>query len=151
MDAGEVAGLIAAVAFVLLVGVLAVPLVKLGRTIDELTRTVRLIREEPVAKTSRTMDEANTLLAGVNDQVRSLDAVTSNVAAATGNAAALSGIVATTLGRPLVRVAAFSYGVRQALSAEGRAGLEQRLRAQAAARTTALRTGREGSGAGGAR
>jgi Bacterial protein of unknown function (DUF948) len=150
MDAGEVAGLIAAVAFVLLVGVLAVPLVKLGRTIDELTRTVRLIREEPVAKTSRTMDEANTLLAGVNDQVRSLDAVTSNVAAATGNAAALSGIVATTLGRPLVRVAAFSYGVRQALSAEGRVGLEQRLRAQAAARTTALRTGR-GRDAGGAR
>jgi uncharacterized protein YoxC len=142
MDAGEVAGLIAAVAFVLLVGVLAVPLLKLGRTIDELTRTVALIREEPVAKTSRTMDEANTLLAGVNEQVRSLDTVTSNVAAATGNAAALSGIVATTLGRPLVRVAAFSYGVRQALSSDGRAAIEQRLRAQAVARTAALRSGR---------
>ncbi|HEX6921621.1 MAG TPA: DUF948 domain-containing protein, partial [Actinomycetes bacterium] len=32
---GEIAGLIAAVAFVLLVGVLAVPLIKLGRVFDE--------------------------------------------------------------------------------------------------------------------
>ena len=116
MSAGEIAGLIAAVAFVLLVGALAVPLLKLGRTIDELTRTVALIREEPVAKSSRTMDEANTLLAGVNDQVRRVDTLTADATTVTGNAAALSSIVASTLGRPLVKVAAFSYGVRRALA-----------------------------------
>ena len=35
MSVGDVAGLIAAIAFVLLVGLLAVPLVKLGRVLDE--------------------------------------------------------------------------------------------------------------------
>ena len=41
MSAGELAGLIAAGAFVLLVLLLAVPLLKLGRTLDEATLTVR--------------------------------------------------------------------------------------------------------------
>jgi hypothetical protein len=40
MSAGEVAGVISAGAFVLLVGVLAVPLFKLGRMIDAGTRRV---------------------------------------------------------------------------------------------------------------
>ncbi len=134
MSVGEIAGLVAAVAFVLLVGVLAVPLLKLGRTIDELTRTVRLIREEPVAKTTVTMDEANTLLAGVNDQVRRVDAISANAQEVSGNAAALSGVVATTLGRPMVRIAAFSYGVRRAMSAEGREAVDRRVQAEARAR-----------------
>lgn len=134
MSVGEIAGLIAAVAFVLLVGALAVPLLKLGRTIDELTRTVRLIREEPVAKSARTMDETNELLAGVNDQVRRVDTMTQDATTVTANAAALSSLVATTVGRPLVRVAAFSYGVRKALSTDGRAGTEAYVRAQRRAR-----------------
>ena len=41
MSVGDVAGLIAAIAFVLLVGVLAVPLVKLGRVFDETTASVK--------------------------------------------------------------------------------------------------------------
>ena len=41
MSAGEIAGLIAAVAFVLLVVLLAVPLLKLGKVLDETRSTVR--------------------------------------------------------------------------------------------------------------
>lgn len=134
MSAGEIAGLIAAIAFVLLVGAVAVPLLKLGRTIDELTATVRLIREEPVAKSSLTMDETNTLLAGVNDQVRKVDAMTADATTVTGNAAALSSVVASMLGLPLVRMAAFSYGVRRALSSDGRTAVQRAVRREAEAR-----------------
>ena len=116
MSAGEIAGLIAAVAFVLLVGVIAVPIIKLGKTVDELTLTVRDLRREHVAKTSVTVDETNELLASTNAQLRRVDAITSNAQTLTGNAAAMSSLFAATLGGPLVRTAAFTYGVRRALS-----------------------------------
>ena len=116
MSAGEIAGLIAAVAFVLLVGVIAVPILKLGKTVDELTLTVRDLRREHVAKTSVTVDETNQLLASTNVQLQRVDAITSNAQTLTGNAAAMSSLFAATLGGPLVRTAAFSYGVRRALS-----------------------------------
>ena len=45
MSGGEIAGLIAAGAFVLLVVLIAVPLLKLGRTLDETTLTIRQVRE----------------------------------------------------------------------------------------------------------
>ncbi|MGH8774076.1 MAG: DUF948 domain-containing protein [Jiangellaceae bacterium] len=116
MSAGEIAGLIAAVAFVLLVGVIAVPILKLGKTVDELTRTVRDLRQQHVAKTSVTVDETNALLASTNAQLKRVDAITSNAQTVTGNAAAMSSLFAATLGGPLVRTAAFTYGVRRALS-----------------------------------
>ena len=116
MSAGEIAGLIAAVAFVLLVGVIAVPIIKLGKTVDELTLTVRDLRREHVAKTSVTVDETNELLASTNVQMQRVDAITSNAQTLTGNAAAMSSLFAATLGGPLVRTAAFTYGVRRALS-----------------------------------
>ena len=43
MSAGEIAGLIAAGALVLLVVLVAVPLLKLGRTLDETTLTIRQV------------------------------------------------------------------------------------------------------------
>ena len=116
MSAGEIAGLIAAVAFVLLVGVLAVPILKLGKTVDELTLTVRDLRTEHVAKTSVTVDETNELLASTNVQLRRVDAITSNAQTVTGNAAAMSSLFAAVLGGPMVRTAAFTYGVRRALA-----------------------------------
>ncbi len=116
MSAGEIAGLIAAVAFVLLVGVIAVPIIKLGKTVDELTLTVRDLRREHVAKTSVTVDETNQLLASTNVQLQRVDAITSNAQTLTGNAAAMSSLLAATLGGPLLRTAAFTYGVRRALS-----------------------------------
>ena len=45
VPAGEIAGLIAAGAFVLLVLLLAIPLLKLGKTLDEATLTIRQTHE----------------------------------------------------------------------------------------------------------
>jgi uncharacterized protein YoxC len=117
VSAGEIAGLVAAFAFVLLVGVVAVPLLKLGRTVDELTRTVQDLRREHVAKTSLTVDETNALLANVNGQLTRVDAMTANAQTVTTNAAALSNTLSTAIGGPVIRVSAFSYAVREALAA----------------------------------
>jgi hypothetical protein len=53
-----------------------------------------------------------------------VDAITSNVQQVTTNVSALTSLFAATLGSPLVKVAAFSYGVRQAMS--GRAATRRR-------------------------
>ena len=56
MSAGQIAALIAAGAFVVLVGLLAVPLIKLGRTLDEATLAIR-----------KASDEADPLFNGANE------------------------------------------------------------------------------------
>jgi uncharacterized protein YoxC len=115
MSAGDVAGLIAAVAFVLLVGVLAYPIIKVGRLVEDLRHTVKGISEETIPLLS----EVTTTVSTTNAQLVRVDAITSNVQQVTTNVSALTSLFAATLGSPLVKVAAFSYGVRQAMSGRG--------------------------------
>lgn len=124
MSAGEVAGLIAAVAFVLLVGVLAVPLVKLGRVMDETSKLVAGVSDQTVPL----LGEVTTSVSHVNVELARVDAITANVQTATSNVTAMTSLFATTLGSPVVKVAAFSYGVRRALSDRTRADIEKRVR-----------------------
>jgi uncharacterized protein YoxC len=112
MSVGDVAGLIAALAFVLLVGVIAIPLVKLGKVLDETRLTVRGISEGTVPLLS----EVTTTVATTNEQLVKVDAITTNVAQVSTNVSALTSLFAATLGSPVVKVAAFSYGVRQAMN-----------------------------------
>lgn len=111
MSAGDIAGLIAAIAFVLLVGVLALPLVKLGKVFDQASRSIEEITEHTVP----ILDEAAATIASANGQLDKVDTITTSVAHVTENVSALTGLYAATLGRPLIKVAAFSYGVRQAV------------------------------------
>ena len=112
MSAGDVAGLIAAIAFVLLVGALAVPLVKLGSLIDEARITVRNLSNE----TTPLIAGVTTTVEQTNQQLGKVDVITTNVASTTTNVSALTGLFAATLGSPIIRVAAFTYGVRQAMT-----------------------------------
>jgi uncharacterized protein YoxC len=121
MSVGDVAGLIAALAFVLLVGVIAIPLVKLGKVLDETRLTVRGLSEG----TLPLLSEVTTTVATTNEQLVRVDTITTNVAQVSTNVSALTSLFAATLGSPMVKVAAFSYGVRQAMSgrkAGGRRG-----------------------------
>ena len=113
MSAGEIAGLIAAVAFVALVALSAVPLLKLGGLLDETRLVVKGVGDETVPLIS----EVTTTVSTTNAQLVRVDAITSNVQSATTNISALTAVFAATLGGPAVKVAAFSYGVRSALSA----------------------------------
>ena len=62
------------------------------------------------------LSEAKTTLAQVNTQLDQVDGIARGVNSMTTNAAALTSIVASTVGSPLIKVAAFSYGVRKSLS-----------------------------------
>lgn len=108
MDIGDVAGLIAAIAFVLLVAALAVPLVKLGRVLDETRVSLRQVTEH----TLPVIDEAAVTITTTNASLVKVDAVTTSAAEASQNISALTSLVSATIGKPLLKVAAFSLAVR---------------------------------------
>ena len=111
MSFGELAGLIAALAFVLLVGALWFPLYKLGQVFDQARVSVRGLS----GGTLPLLHEVTTTVSTTNGQLVRVDTITRNVAEVSENVSALTRLFAATLGSPVVKVAAFSYGVRQAL------------------------------------
>ncbi len=113
MSAGQIAALIAAGAFVVLVVLLAVPLFKLGRTLDEATTALRKAHEG----SAPLLTDAQTTLHQVNAQLERVDGITSGARTVTSNLAVLTSLFTATLGGPLVRVAAFSYGLNKAVKA----------------------------------
>ena len=76
MSAGEIAGLVAAGALVLLVALVAVPLLKLGRTLDETTLTIRQVREQ----SAPILTQASTTVTHVNSNLERVDDITGNAA-----------------------------------------------------------------------
>jgi uncharacterized protein YoxC len=138
MSAGEIAGLIAAVAFVLLVGVLAVPLIKLGGVFDETRNMIKGVSDETVPL----LNEVTTTVTTTNAQLVRVDAITSNLQHVTTNVSAMTALFAATLGSPVIKVAAFSYGVRSALAGRSRSRVEKQVRDQLKAEKAASRANR---------
>ncbi len=111
MSGGDIAGLIAAGIFAVLVGLLAVPLIKLGRVFDETSVTIREVRESATPL----LTEMSSTLTEANKQLVRVDAITTSVEEATANLSSLVALFSATLGGPLIRIAGFSAGVRAAI------------------------------------
>ena len=109
MSGAAIAALIAAIAFALLVLMLAIPLLKLGRTLDEATLAVRTTHEgaAPI------LAEAQATVTQLNAQLGELEGIAKNVNSMTTNVAAMTSVVSSTLGSPMIKAAAFTYGVRK--------------------------------------
>ena len=113
---GDIAGVIAALAFAYLVVRLGGVLGKAGKVLDETRIGVRGISEQTVPLLSSVTDT----VASTNEQIVRLDTITANVSSMSTNVNALTSLFAATLGSPVVKVAAFTYGVRSALSGSRR-------------------------------
>lgn len=123
MTVGQFAGLLAAVALCALVAFTAVPLLKLGRVLEELRLAVRDVGHNSVP----ILVELKGTVEATNDELAKLSLVTEDVAKVSGhatvvsqNAAQLSQLFSATLGGPLVKTAAFTHGVRTALKGRKR-------------------------------
>jgi uncharacterized protein YoxC len=136
---GAIVGLVFAVVFAVLVGFLALVLVKLGQVLTEATRLVNGITEQTIPL----LGEVTTSVTHVNDQLVRVDAITGNVQTLSQNVSALSSVFAATLGGPLVKAAAFSYGVRRALSDRHQADVEKRVKAELKAEQKAVRAAKK--------
>ncbi len=124
VSVGDVAGVIAALAFAYLVVRLGGVLGKAGKVLDETRIGVRGISEQTVPLLSQVTDT----VASTNEQIVRLDTITANVSSMSTNVNALTSLFAATLGSPVVKVAAFTYGVRSAMSGSGRRGARGRRR-----------------------
>ncbi|WGW13813.1 DUF948 domain-containing protein [Saxibacter everestensis] len=111
MTGGDIAGLIAAGVFAILVGLMAVPLLKLGKVFDEARRAIKDVGDGA----SPLLTEVTSTVSTTNKQLEKVDGITTNVSEMSANVSALTSLFAATLGSPVVKVAAFSYGVRQAV------------------------------------
>jgi uncharacterized protein YoxC len=138
ISGGELAALIFAGAFLMLVIFLGVPILKLRHTVDEATKALRQVNERTgpmLDNVNLTVDNVNTALGqfqtsldGVNVQLARVDIMTQHVTSATANVANLVNVVSAAAASPLVKAAAFSYGVRRATGAKRRASEEQAVR-----------------------
>lgn len=110
MSGGDIAGLIAAGVFAVLVGIIAIPLVKLGKVFDETTHAIREVSDNvtPLLK------ESTTTIQETNKQLARVDVITGSVADATSDVSALVALFAATVGGPLIKIAGFTAAVRAA-------------------------------------
>lgn len=135
MSGAEVAGLIVAVFWAILVSFLAVALARLAQTLRRTTELVAGVTEQAVPL----LGEATAAVRSAHAQLDRVDTITADVQEVTANASALSSTVASTFGGPLVKVAAFGYGVRRAVglqAEESRA--ERKTRRSGVARTVII-------------
>jgi uncharacterized protein YoxC len=152
MSGGQVAALIAAGAFLMLVLVLAVPILRLGRTIDAATRALDTVGERigplltdvnaTVSNVNEALTQVHTSLDGVNIQLARLDTITGHVQTVSANVANLATVVTAATANPMVKVAAFAYGVRKASADRRHAEEEREVRETLKAQRRAARRGR---------
>lgn len=133
MTAGQVAALVAAIAFALLAVVGVYVLLRLARLISEaagLISEVRSRSDELLVQAGQAVDRAHEQLARTDAIGANLDVINSNLAELTGDISVMTGAVRTMLSGPLGRVAAFSFGVRRAIGLRrsgARASARQKL------------------------
>jgi uncharacterized protein YoxC len=154
MSAGEIAGLIAAGAFLMLVVVLAVPILKLRHTVDAATRAINDVNDktgplldnvnETVQNVNTALGQVQVSLDGVNVQLEKVDTITGHVQNVSANIANLVTVVSAAAASPLVKVASFGYGLRKAAAARRHAEEERDVRASVKQRRKAGRAARVG-------
>lgn len=150
MSAGEVAGLIVAIGWAVLVLFLAYVLVRLGGTLKELTRVVGEVGDQTVP----VLIEVTATVATTNVALEKVENITGNVSTITRNASALTSIAAVSLGNPLIRAVSFSYGVRRAMGGKKQREVEKRVkdemrrssRSKRAAKRSAAKSSRQARG-----
>ena len=124
LTGGQLAGLIVAVFWAVLVSFIALTLLKLARLVGEATKVVHDIGDRAVPL----MNDMTTTVRRANEQLGRTDVITRQVAGVTQNVSAVTTVMSSVVGGPLVKAAAFSYGVRKALGGrdgDGRGGTDR--------------------------
>lgn len=135
LSGGEVAGLIVAIFWGVLVCFLAYVLVKLGKVIGEAAKLVSGVAEQTVPL----LGEVTTSVVQVNAELTRVDAIASNVEEISTNARAMTSLFSATVGSPMIKVAAFSYGVRKAMKQRDEADVAKRVKQEMKAARAARR------------
>ncbi len=121
---GGYALLALAFGFIVLVGFISYVLVKLAAVLQETADLVEGVAD----KTVPLLGEVTATVVHVNAELERVDAITENVQTVSSNIAGLTTLFAATLGGPVVKVAAFSYGIRRAAGRKTKSDVEARVK-----------------------
>lgn len=131
MGVGEIAGLIAAIAFAVLAGFMIYPLIRLGKMFDQISQTVRESGEHAIPA----LDEGVTTVKQVNKSLEDVNKISAAASTTANNVGALTDLYGSFLGKPIIKIASIFY----ALKTTG-----QSLLAKNAAKTTVNDTAEKG-------
>ncbi|MFT8704121.1 DUF948 domain-containing protein [Bifidobacterium aquikefiricola] len=108
MGVGEIAGLIAAIAFAVLAGFLIYPLIRLGRLLDQIADTVKQAGDHVMP----TIDETTTTVKQVNDTLQDVNKISSAASTTVNNVGALTDLYTSMLGKPVIKLASAFYALK---------------------------------------
>jgi uncharacterized protein YoxC len=114
----DIAGLVAAGAFLIFVLSLAIPIIKLGRVMDESANVIRDVG----AKTLPLIGEVTTTVTMTNAQLERVDAITKNVQDVSEKVSSLTQLVSNTVGTPIVKFASLAYGLQRSVKKRAKKG-----------------------------
>ena len=103
MGVGEIAGLIAAIAFAVLAGFMIYPLIRLGKLFDQIAQTVKDTGDHAIPA----LDESVTTVQ--QEDVNKISAAASTTA---NNVGALTDLYGSFLGKPVIKVASATYALK---------------------------------------
>ena len=131
MGVGEIAGLIAAIAFAVLAGFMIYPLIRLGKMFDQISQTVRESGEHAIPA----LDAGVTTVKQVNKSLEDVNKISAAASTTANNVGALTDLYGSFLGKPIIKIASTFY----ALKTTGQSFL-----AKTAAKTTVNDTAEKG-------
>ncbi|GII34062.1 DUF948 domain-containing protein [Planotetraspora mira] len=115
LTAGELAGLIVATFWAILVCFMAVVLVKLARLLVETTKMVSELSDRVVPL----LEDMSRTVAETNRQLIAVEAITDNVKDVSGNMVKITGVASTLFAGPVIKISALGHGIRAALARRG--------------------------------
>ncbi|PJM73020.1 hypothetical protein CS006_07175 [Bifidobacterium primatium] len=108
MDIGQIAGLIAAIAFAILAGFMIYPLIRLGKLFDQVAQTVKETGDHAVPA----LDEGVTTVQKVNRSLDDVNAISEAAQRSATNVGALTDLYGSFLGKPVIKAASAAWAVR---------------------------------------
>ena len=108
MGAGEIAGLIAAIAFAILAGFLIYPLIRLGKLFDQIADTVKETGDHALTA----LDEGVTTVQQVNKSLTDVNKISAAASSTANNVGALTNLYGSFLGKPVIKLASTFYAMK---------------------------------------
>ena len=105
MGVGEIAGLIAAIAFAVLAGFMIYPLIRLGKLFDQIAQTVKDTGDHAIPA----LDESVTT---VNKSLEDVNKISAAASTTANNVGALTDLYGSFLGKPVIKVASATYALK---------------------------------------
>lgn len=108
MDIGQIAGLIAAIAFAILAGFMIYPLIRLGKLFDQIADTVKDTGDHAIPA----LDEGVSTVQKVNQSLDDVNAISDAAQRSATNIGALTDLYGSFLGKPVIKAASAVWAVK---------------------------------------